>query len=330
MEQRQLGKSDRQVSVVALGTFAFSGWYWGPADDSASEATVRAALDAGMTSIDTAPVYGCGRAEEVLGRALKGRRHEAQLLTKCGLRWDDDEGTFDFDMRFPDGSEKRITRNLRPTSVRFECEQSLKLLDTDYLHLFQCHWPDPETPIADTMGEMVRLHTEGKIRAVGVSNFSVEQMEEARQALGNIPLASDQPKYNLLQRKIEADVLPYCREHQVGVLAYSPLELGLLSGKFKEAPTTKGDLRKTRGWFKDEKRGAINEAVRTHLGRIAEEQNATPAQVAVAWVIRTPGVTSALMGARTPEQAVENAGAARVVLSSKQMLDLAEAFASVA
>lgn len=330
MQRRALGKSGIDVPVVVLGAWAYGGWYWGPANDEEAVQAVHAALDAGMTAIDTAPVYGLGKSEEVVGRALAGRRAEAQILTKCGLRWDSDEGEFDFDLVMPDGGKYPLYRNLRPASVRRECEDSLRRLGTDYIDLLQCHWPDPSTPIADTMGELAKLHAEGKIRAVGVSNYSPEQMEEARAALGDVPLASDQPKYNLLFRNIERDVLPYAREQGIGIIVYSPLEQGLLTGRVDEERTfARGDMRARLWKFSPPNRRLVNRAVEEHLKPVAGKYGATPAQVATAWVFHQPGVTAAIVGARTADQVRENARAGALSLENDEVSQIGKAFAAL-
>jgi methylglyoxal reductase len=327
MKTRNLGASGIETPVIILGAWAFGGWYWGKANDEEAVAAIHRALDVGMTAIDTAPAYGMGHSEEVVGRALAGRRDRAIVMTKCGLRWDDDRGQFDFDMRMPDGQTHPLYRNLRPDSVRLECGRSLKRLQTDVVDLYQCHWPDPTTPIAETMGEMVKLHREGKIRAVGVSNFSPAQMDEARAALGDVPLASDQPRYNLRDRAIERDVLPYTREHGVGVIVYSPLDQGLLTGRMTEDRTFgKGDLRANRWTLSPENRRRVNAVIRESVIPIAERHGATPAQLAAAWTFHRPGVTAAIVGARSPAQVEENAAAGALELGPDETETLAAAF----
>jgi aryl-alcohol dehydrogenase-like predicted oxidoreductase len=330
VKTRRLGKSDINTSVVILGAWSYGGWFWGRADDAVGIEAIHRALDLGMTAIDTAPVYGVGHSEEVVGRALAGRRNEAVIMTKCGLRWDDDTGDFDFDLEMPGGEKHTIYRNLRPASVRTECEASLRRLGTDTIDLYQCHWPDPSTPIAETMGEMVRLHAEGKIRAVGVSNFSPREIEETRDALGDVPLASNQPKYSLLYRNIEEDVVPYAIENDVGLIAYSPLEMGLLTGKVsQDREFGEGDLRSTLKKFTPGNRRRVNEALRTHMMPIAEKHGATLAQIASAWVFTRPGMTASIVGARTAAQVDENAGAARVELDAGDMATLTDVFGAL-
>ena len=188
---RPLGQSELSIHPVILGTFAMGGWWWGPQDADDAKNAIQASLDAGATAIDTAPIYGFGHAEELIGASIRGRRKDALIFTKVGLRWDG-EGTFFFPTKHQ-GSKRKVCFDLRPARIRQECEDSLRRLQTDVIDLYQVHWPDPATPIAESMGEMLRLREEGKIRAIGVSNYSVEQLQEAQQALGDVPLASTQP-----------------------------------------------------------------------------------------------------------------------------------------
>ena len=319
MKTRPLGASGLETPVVILGAWSYGGWFWGKADDATAIRAIHRALDAGMTAIDTAPAYGLGHSEEVVGAAIKDRPVKALIMTKCGLRWDDDRGEFDFDVVMPDGSKHPLYRNLRPDSVRHECEQSLGRLGVETIDLFQCHWPDPTTPIADTMGEMRRLHAEGKIRAVGVSNFSPEQMQEAVAALGEVPLASDQPKYSLMSRKIEDDVVPYAMENNIGLIVYSPLEMGLLTGKVTaDRKFGEADLRAGIPKFSPENRSRVNALLEEVAVPMARERGATVAQIVGAWVVSRPGITAAIIGARTPEQVVENAGISDVALTVEE------------
>jgi len=304
VEFAKLGTSDVEVSRVALGTWAIGGWLWGGTDVEQSIRTIHAALDMGVTTIDTAPVYGFGLSEEILGEALARRqipRDKVVIATKFGMEWDEKEEPW---------------RNAKPQRIRQELEDSLRRLRTDYIDLYQIHWPDPETPIAETAAAVKELYEAGKIRAIGVCNYSVEQLEEWRRVA---PLHSVQPRYNLLERQIEKDVLPYCREHGLAVLAYSPLARGLLTGKYTQNPTFKpGDNRQTDARF-------TGEAYQRHL-RIVEQLKAmaaevgkTAAQLAVRWVLDQPGVTVALWGARSPEQIQEAAGVSGWQLSPEQL-----------
>ncbi len=310
-----LGQSNLRVSPVILGAWSYGGWYWGGAEDEASIRAIHAAIDAGITSIDTAPVYGFGRSEEVVGRAIAGRRQQVQILTKVGLRWDTDEGEHFFDTEDPDGKSWRVTRNLRPDSIRLEVERSLSRLGVEHIDLVQCHWPDPSTPIPDSMGALAELVKEGKIGAVGVSNFSPEQMAEASSALGDVPLASNQPRYSLLHRQIERDVLPHAQSNDIGIIVYSPMARGILTGKVDLARTfPKGDGRADEPLYHPENRATVLAALK-EVEALAQDVGCTLANLAVAWVLHQPGVTAALVGARTASQAEENAKAMMVELS---------------
>jgi len=330
MRTHELGGSTLQVPNVSFGAWAIGGWYWGGADDEASLAALRAALNAGTTAIDTAPIYGFGRSEELVGRALAGRRAGVVVMTKVGLRWDDARGERFFDTEGPRGQKVSIYRNARPDSLRHEIEQSLRRLAIDTIDLLQVHWPDPTTPVAETMGALLDLRREGKLRAIGVSNFGTELLDEARAALGDVPLASVQSRYSLLARGIERDVLPYAREHGIGVLAYSPLEQGLLTGKVgPERTFPAGDGRAKQPLFSPASRAAVGAALREHVEPIARRHDATVAQVVIACTVAQPGVTSALVGARTAAQARENARAGELELAPAEVQAVCDALASL-
>ena len=217
MQTRRLGHSDLSVPPVIFGAWAIGGWYWGGTDDSAAISAIHASIDAGVTAIDTAPVYGFGHSESVVGCAIADRRDRVQILTKVGLRWDSTEGSHFFD----DGGQT-VHRNLRPASIHAEVEASLRRLGVDEIDLLQCHWPDPSFPVEATMEALASLVRAGKVRAVGVSNFDVALLTRARAALGSVPLASTQPRYSLMDRAIESDrldldlcPLPYVLLHLV-------------------------------------------------------------------------------------------------------------------
>ena len=249
MEYRKLGNSDVKVSVVTFGAWAIGGWMWGKQDESDALAAIETALAEGITSFDTAPVYGFGYSEELIGRVISGRKRSAvQILTKYGMQWTKQAGEFFFEPPGADGKPVKIYRCARRSDVIAECEQSLRRLRTDYIDLYQCHWRDNTTPVEETMEAVAALLKDGKIRAAGVSNFSVE---ETRQAMGVVPLASYQGPYSMIRRNMEADILPFCRQQNLGVLAYSPLQRGLLTGKFTEDHTyAEGDNRATSQYFK--------------------------------------------------------------------------------
>jgi aryl-alcohol dehydrogenase-like predicted oxidoreductase len=317
MQYRTLGSSGIQASVVALGAWAIGGAQWGGTDEEQAIAAIRAGLDAGMNFIDTAPAYGLGRSEEIVGRALAGRREQAVIATKCGLEWHREAGVYWFETM-----GTKVYKYLGPDSIRYEVEQSLRRLQTDYLDLMQTHWQDETTPIADTMEALLDLQQQGKIRAIGVSNATVEQIEEYRR---HGEIASDQEPYSMLNRDIEATNLPYCRQHGLAVLAYSPLAQGLLTGKVgPEREFPEGDLRRNHPWFTRENRARVA-AFLAEVQPIADGHGLTLAQLTIAWTIAQPGLTHALVGARNPEQARENAAAADVRLAESEIAAINEA-----
>ncbi len=300
MHTRQLGTSDLHLTTVGLGTWAHggSGWRfaWGPQDDRESIAAIHRALDLGINWIDTAAVYGFGHAETVLGRALRERsdRHEVIVATKCGRVWDE-------------GNPMPYGR-LTAASVRRECEDSLRRLGIDVIDLYQIHWPDPEADIEEAWTTIAELIEEGKVRYGGVSNFNVDQMERVRRIH---PITSLQPPYSMLRRDVEAEVLPYCARHGIGVIAYSPMQAGLLTGKFSKATVERlpeDDWRKRSPFF-TEPQLSVNLALVEKLRPIAERHGRTLPQLAIAWVLRRPEVTAAIVGARRPAQIEETAPA---------------------
>lgn len=311
MQQRPLGKSGISASVIAIGTYAIGGWRWGGTDEAESIRAIHASLDAGVNFIDTAPVYGLGLSEEIVAKALKGRRDKAVVATKCGLVWHVQQGTF-----FIQEYDKPVHKYLGPESIRYEVEQSLKRLQTDYIDLYQTHWQDVTTPIEDTMAELVRLKEEGKIRAIGVCNATVEEMERYRK-LGIVD--SDQEKYSMLDRQLEGTNLPWCLNNQVAFLAYSPLAQGLLTGKVgPERVFSSDDSRSTNPRYSVENRIKVKSLL-DGIQPYAEKYGLTLGQMVIAWTIAQPGVTHALVGARTPEQAIENAQAGNVEVDPDDM-----------
>lgn len=316
MQYRQLGTCDLKLPVVTFGAWAIGGWMWGGTDDAAALRAIDAAIDAGITCIDTAPTYGMGHSERIVGKAIAGKRDKVLIATKCGVRWDLAEGSRAMDTKDNEGKPCTLYRCLRPNSIRHECEQSLRRLSVDEIDLYQCHWPDPTTPIADSMGTLLALQQEGKIRHIGVSNYSVEMMETCL-AEGNI--VSNQPKYNALERDIEADILPFCCAHNVGILAYSPIAQGLLTGAVSlERRFAAGDARADKPLFKAQNRAKIL-AMLEKVRPIADGHGATLGQLFTAWLLVQPGMTSALVGARTAEQVIENAKAAEVRLAADEV-----------
>ena len=315
MEYRQLGDSDVKVSAVICGTWAIGGWMWGGTDEADAVAAIGKAIDSGMTSIDTAPIYGMGISEQIVGRAIAGRRDEVQVLTKYCLRWDCTDGDPYFETVTPAGEAVKVYKNARPDSIVVECERSLKRLGIDCIDVYQCHWRDVTTPVEMTMEAMERLLKAGKIRAAGVSNFTAEEIAAGRKV---VPIASNQPPYSMVRSDIEADVLPYCRDNGVGVIVYSPLQLGLLTGKVTMDRTFNGDdLRSSSPYFTPANRRKVL-AFLEDIRPIADAHNATLAQLVIAWTIRRPGVTAALVGARNPAQAAENAAGGDLKLTDDQ------------
>jgi aryl-alcohol dehydrogenase-like predicted oxidoreductase len=327
MRHRRLGRSELEVPVVTFGAWAIGGWYWGGSDDDAAVRAIQTAIDSGMNAIDTAPVYGFGHSERIVGRALRGRRERAIVMTKVGLRWDEAQGDFYFETTDGEGRKLSVYRTARPESVKWEVEQSLGRLGVETIDLVQVHWPDPKTPIADTMGALLELRAEGKLREIGVSNFSVEMMKDAENALGGVPLASDQPKYNLVVRDAEREILPFARSRSIGVVVYSPLEQGLLTGRVTAERTfPASDGRHKRPTFTAENRRRVNELLARVVRPIAEMHSATLGQVVIAWTVAQPGVTSAIVGARTSEQARENAAGGDLVLEPRENAAIRSAF----
>lgn len=303
---REIGRSGVAASAVGLGTWAIGGWMWGGTDESESIAAIQASLDAGVTLIDTAPAYGLGRSEEIVGKALAGRRDKAVIATKCGLVWHTRKGNHFFDQ---DG--KPVHRYLGRDAILHEVEQSLKRLGTDYIDVYITHWQDPTTPIEETMRALDDLRASGKIRAIGASNVSRPELE-SYVAVGG--LDAIQERFSMIDREIEAELLPITTTNRVATLSYSSLALGLLSGTIGPERTFSGDdQRKDNPRFSVANRtkvAAFAEAIRP----IAEKQNATIAQTVIAWTLAQPGITFALCGARNPAQAIDNAKAGTIRL----------------
>ena len=320
MKHRPLGVSGIEASVVGFGAWAVGGWMWGGADRAAAVRAIHAALDAGINLIDTAPIYGFGISEEIVDEALRGRRDQAVLATKCGLVWHVEKGDhfFNSDEKHPraDATERKVCRCLDPKIIRYEIEQSLRRLGVETIDLYQTHWQESMTPVTDTMAELLKLKQEGKIRAIGVSNATPEQMDQYR-AVG--PLDSDQELYNMLDRNAEASQLPYCTDHGMAFLAYSSIAQGLLTGKIGPDRTfDEGDQRNLNPRFGVENRRKVA-AMLNAFRPVADRRGVTLTQLAIAWTVSQPDCTHALVGARTPEQAAENAKAGDVELSQADL-----------
>jgi aryl-alcohol dehydrogenase-like predicted oxidoreductase len=306
MQKRRLGKTDLELTTVGLGTWAMGGpWQygWGPQDDNEAVAAVRAGLETGINWIDTAPAYGLGHSEELIREALKHSSETPIIATKCGILW----------------NEKREKVScLKRESIRQECHASLKRLGVEVIDLYQVHWPDPDEDVEDAWEEMTRLCEEGKVRYLGVSNFSLEQINRVQKIH---PVASLQPPYSMLHRQVEDKLLDYCAQNDIGVVAYSPMERGLLTGKFDQArlaALAPDDHRRRSPDFQEPRFSATLELV-AGLRKVAERNGRTCSQLAIGWVLRRPEVTAAIVGARRPDQIIETAPAADWKLSKKDI-----------
>jgi aryl-alcohol dehydrogenase-like predicted oxidoreductase len=302
MQKRKLGYSDLEFSTVGFGSWAAGGpdWKagWGPQDDNESIAAIRRAIECGVNWIDTAAVYGLGHSETVVGQALQGIKERVLIATKCGRR------------QQPGGD---LYGDLRPEFVREECESSLRRLKIERIDLYQIHWPQPDEQIEGAWTEIKKLIEQGKVRYAGVSNFSISQMERAQKIH---PIASTQPPYNMLRREIEVDVLPFCKKHNIGVLCYSPMQNGLLTGKFsidRMASLPANDFRRTAARFQEPELSITLNTVEK-LKIVAARLSITCSQLAIAWTLRRPEVTSAIVGVRKPSQIEETARAGDVVI----------------
>lgn len=317
MEYRQLGETDVQLSAITFGAWAIGGWMWGGADRKDAVKAIQSSYDLGVTSIDTAPAYGQGLSEEIVAEAIQNiPREKIQLLTKFGLRWDTKEGEFFFASKDNHGKDFDMYKLASRKSVIKECEDCLRRLKTDYIDLFQIHWPNATTPISETMEALATLLEQGKIRAAGVCNYSLEQMIEAEKT---IKLASDQVPYSMVLRDIEKDLVPYAIKNKKSIIAYSPLQRGLLTGKIKPGHTfNAGDTREGNRFYTDENIRKVNVFLDT-LRPLADAKKATLAQLVIRWTIEQPGLTVALVGARNAEQAVQNAKAIEVKLSKEEL-----------
>lgn len=317
MEYRTLGNTDLQLSAITYGAFAIGGNMWGGNETKDSIAAVHASLDNGVTTIDTAPFYGFGLSEELIGAAIKDKdRSKIQLLTKFGLVWDGSnqgKGEYFFDAS-ENGKTIPVYKLTSKVNIIKELEESLKRLGTDYIDLLQLHWPDATTPVGETMEALHTLISQGKIRAAGVSNYDLPLMKEAAKT---IRLSSNQVSYSMLNRGIEKELVPYAIEKNIGIIAYSPLERGLLTGKyFKDAALKADDHRN--GYF-----GQFSaDKVKTFLDSItplAESKKATLSQLVLRWTTLQPGITVVLAGARNAAQAEQNAQTMNLQLTADEI-----------
>ncbi len=311
MQTRRLGSSDLEITPLGFGSWATGGgnweFAWGPQDDGESVAAIQRALDLGVNWIDTAAVYGLGHSEEVVARALRGRARKPYLFTKCSLVW---------------GPDRRVGSSLRADSIRKECEASLRRLETDRIDLYQIHWPDPDAEVEEGWGTLARLREEGKVRWIGVSNFSVPQLRRAQKIA---PVTSLQPPYSAIRTATEEELLPFCKEQGIGVIAYSPMQAGLLTGAMtreRVAAFAPDDWRRRSPDFQ-EPRLARNLGLQELFGRIGKRHGHTAAVVALAWVLRRPEVTGAIVGARRPSQVDGFAAALEFRLAAPEIDEIA-------
>jgi aryl-alcohol dehydrogenase-like predicted oxidoreductase len=309
MKTKQLGKSDLNITPIGFGAWAIggSGWEfgWGEQDDKASIAAIHRALELGINWIDTAAVYGMGHSEEVVAAALKSwSGPRPYVFTKCGLRWDE---------------QGRVHRDLKADSIRRECEDSLRRLNIDRIDLYQIHWPTED--FEEGWTEMARLQKEGKVRWIGVSNFDAVELSHCNEIAR---ITSLQPPYSLIRREIETDVLPYCQSNNIGVIVYSPMASGLLTGAMTRERVAKlpaSDWRSRDEEF-TEPRLSKNLALVERLRKVGRKYGRPAGQVAVAWTLRNPAVTAAIVGARNADQVERNVGAADLVLTARDVAEI--------
>lgn len=300
MKTRTLGRNGPKLTVIGFGAWAIGGSWafgWGASDDKESIKAIHRGLDLGINWIDTAAVYGLGHSEELVSQALRGIRNEVFIATKCGMVWNE-QGV--------------VTKSLKPESIRREVEASLRRLQTDHIDLYQFHWPDPDTPVEDSWKTMADLKREGKIRYIGVSNFSVAELERCQSIA---PVQSLQPPYNMLRRDVEKDLLPFCGRNGIGVVVYSPMASGLLTGKFDFDKLAPDDWRRKSSQFNDEGREKVMKLLE-QLKPFAEQHKISPGELAVVWVLKDENVTSAIVGARKPWQIEEIVRASDINMST--------------
>ncbi len=307
MDYRELGQTGLKASVIGLGTWVIGGWLWSGAEDRDSLATIRRAIELGVNLIDTAPIYGHGRSEDLVGRALaeSGQRDGIILATKVGLNWNPEK--------------TKVWRDSSPARLRFEIEESLRRLRTDRIDVYQVHWPDASVPFEETMEALIKLQRQGKIRFIGMSNFDVPQLERCL-AVGLVHVV--QPPLNLFEGDIETALLPFCHQRGIGTLIYGPLCRGLLTGKYRGTETfSDRDVRGMDPKFQPDRFPTYLACVE-RLTQVAARHGKTVAQLAIRWCLDQPGVTVALCGARRPDQLEENVGATGWSLSPSDMVDI--------
>jgi len=317
MKKISLSENKIEITPLAFGAWAIGGWFWGGTNEKESVDAIEAAIDHGMTTIDTAPVYGFGQSEEFVGKAVKGKRERVQILTKFGLRWDTITSNLHFEKtKDNSGKELSIYRHGGKGSIIRECENSLRRLGTDYIDLYQQHWPDSDTPVEETMEALEILKNQGKIKAGGVSNYSAEQMAEAD---SYFTLFSNQVPYSMVLRDIEKSLIPWCLKKNKAIIVYSPLQRGILTGKVSAGYKFKqGDHRKEHVYFKEPNVSKINQFL-NEIEPIAVNKNATLAQLVIKWTLAQSGITCVLVGARNRHQVLENVAASQLEISPGEM-----------
>ncbi|HKL37752.1 MAG TPA: aldo/keto reductase [Bacteroidales bacterium] len=314
---RDLGDSGIEVSAIAFGAWAIGGFMWGGNDDKEAIRAIQHGYDLDMTTIDTAPIYGMGLSEELVGKAIQGKRERFQILTKFGIKWKT-KGTREQFRTQKEYEElmNQIYLSARKESVIQECEDSLRRLNTDYIDYYQHHRPAEDAPVEEVMEALEKLKDQGKIRAAGVSNYSMDQMKKANK---RFRIETNQLPYSMVKRNIESDIIPWVLQNNKGVIAYSPLQRGVLTGKYSPgSQLAEGDHRKNSSYFKADNIRKIND----FLGKIepvARDHNASLAQLVLYWTIHQPGITIALAGARNPRQVEDNARTADISLSDQEM-----------
>jgi aryl-alcohol dehydrogenase-like predicted oxidoreductase len=314
---RNLGDSGIEVSAIAFGAWAIGGFMWGGNDDQEAIRAIQHGYDLDVTTIDTAPIYGMGLSEELVGKAIQGKRERFQILTKFGIKWKTKGSREQFrSQKEYEELMKQIYLSARKESVIQECEDSLRRLNTDYIDYYQHHRPAEDAPVEEVMEALEKLKDQGKIRAGGVSNYNLDQMKKANR---RFRIETNQLPYSMVKRDIESDIIPWVLQTNKGVIAYSPLQRGVLTGKYTSGTQlAEGDHRKNSRYFKAENISKIND----FLGKIepiARDHNASLAQLVLYWTIHQPGITMALAGARNPQQVEDNARAADIRLSDQEM-----------
>ena len=317
MQYRKIGETNLVASAITFGAWAAGGWMWGKTERNDAISAIRASYDEGVTSIDTAPIYGQGVSEEIVGEAIKSiPRYKLQIFTKFGMRWDLEKGEFHFHSKDIDGNALKVYKYAARESIIKECEDSLRRLKTDYIDLYQIHWPDGTTPIYETFEAVAKLIEQGKIRYAGVCNYNASQMAEAEKA---ISIASNQVPFSMLNRNIEKETVPYCISNKKAILAYSPMERGLLTGKITaDYKFQEGDHRATHPFFQPEFIKRTNTMLQK-IKPIANSKGIALSQLILRWTVSQPGITIALAGARNAEQAIQNAQAMKFEFNANEM-----------